>query len=73
MLNLSFGQTLITHLEFKVSHDGNQVGIAAALTNAIDRSLHLDRAFTHGSQRIDDRTLRVVMSVDSKWMMRGQA
>lgn len=42
LADISLGQTFIAHLKFKVSHDGNEVGIAAAFTDTIDRSLHLN-------------------------------
>src|SRR4030065_147659 len=68
MLNISFRQTLITHLEFKVSHDGNQIGIAATFTDTIDCPLHLNCAFTNCNQGVDNRALGVVMRVDSEWV-----
>ena len=69
LADVSFGQALIAHLEFKVGHDRNQVDIAAAFADAVDRPLHLGRAFAHRRQRIDDRRLAVVVGVDSNRMI----
>ena len=35
------------HLQFQVGNNGEQVGIAHALANAVDGSLHMTRAGTH--------------------------
>src|SRR5258706_4376594 len=69
MLDLPGRQTLIAHLEFKVSHNGNEVGITAAFPHAIDRALYLHGTFTNSDQRVNDRTFRIVVRMNPKWMI----
>ena len=67
----AFRQALISHLEFQVSHDGDEIGVAAAFADTVDRALHLDGAFTHRHQRIDHGAFAVVVGVDAEWVLDG--
>ena len=43
-----------------------EVGVAAALADAVERALDLAHAGAHGHQRVGDRVLRVVVGVDAE-------
>ena len=46
--------------------DGDEVGVAAALTQSVERALDLPRAGAHGGKRIGDGVLGVVVGVDAE-------
>ena len=46
--------------------DGGEVGVAAALADAVQRALYLARARVDGGQRIGHRLPRIVMGVDAE-------
>ena len=52
-------------LEGQVGDHGDQVGVAAALAEAVDRALHLHGAGVDGGQRVGDGQLAVVVAVDA--------
>ncbi len=69
-----FRQPLCTaigqHLKARFFHgqvraNGNQIGIAAALADAVDRALHLHRAGIDGRQRIGHGQIAIVVAVNS--------
>ena len=53
-------------LQHQGGDDGDEVGIAAALADAVERALDVAHAGIDGCQRIGDRMLGVVMSVDAE-------
>ena len=53
-------------LERQVGDDRDQVGIAAAFAEAVDRALHVDGAGVDGGQRIGDGQVAVVVRVDAE-------
>src|SRR6266511_2521594 len=71
-IKFSLRQTLITHFEFKVCHDRNKISVAATFADSIDRTLHLNCAFTYRGQRIDNSAFRVIVSMDSEWMCKDR-
>ena len=46
--------------------DGYEIGVAASLAQAVQRSLHLPRAGADGGERIGDRVSGVVVGVDGE-------
>ena len=59
-------RALEAHLELEVRYDANQVGVATALTVAVDGALHLRAAVAHGLQRVGDAGLAVVVGVNAE-------
>ena len=64
-LELARRHALVAELELKVGDDRDQVGVAAALAEAVDRALDLHGAAAHGGDRVGDRDLAVVVRMDS--------
>ena len=64
-LELGRRHALIAELELKVGNDRDQVGVAAALADSVDRALDLRRAAAHAGDRVGDRDLGVVVRMDS--------
>ena len=58
-------EDLIGLLDSQIRHDGDQIGVAAPLADAVDRALHLYSPGIDGRQRIGDRQLAVVVRVDA--------
>ena len=56
----------IAELELEVADQRNQIGIAAALAEAVERALDLARAGAHRGERIRHRLLGVVMGMDAE-------
>ena len=56
---------LVAELELKRGQDRHQVGVAAALAVAVDRSLHHPCAGIDRGQRVGDAALEVVVGVDA--------
>ena len=56
---------LETEFELQVGDDGAQIGIAAALANAVDGALHLGRARLHRHDRVGHRHFAIVVAVDA--------
>ena len=54
------------HLQLQVGDDRDQVGVAGALADAVDRALHLRGAGFDGGQRVGDRAAGVVVGVDAQ-------
>ena len=52
-------------LQLQRRDDGDEIGIAAALADAVQRALDLARAGAHRGERIRHRLLGVVMRVDA--------
>src|SRR4029453_17925775 len=52
-------------LELERRNDGDEIGVAAALAEPVERALDLARAGAHGGERIGHRLLGVVMGVDA--------
>ena len=52
-------------LEFQRRDDGDEIGIAAALTQPVERALNLPRAGAQGRERVRHRLLGVVVSMDA--------
>ena len=46
--------------------EGDEIGVAAALAEPVQRALHLPRAGADGGERIGDRIAGVVMGVDAE-------
>ena len=46
--------------------EGHEIGVAAALAEAVQRALHLPRAGADGGERIGDRVAGVVVGVDAE-------
>ena len=49
----------------QIGADGNQIGVAAAFADAVDRALHLHRAGIDGGQRIGDGQIAIVVAVNA--------
>ena len=60
-------------LELQRRDDRDEVGVAAALAEAVERALDLARAGAHRGERIRHRLLGVVMGVDADMARRGCA
>ena len=56
----------VAHLQLQVGDDRDQVGVAGALAEAVDRALHLARADLDGRERVGDGALGVVVAVDAE-------
>ena len=54
------------HLQHQGRDQRDQIGIAAALAQAVQRALHLARAGAHGGERIRHRVLGIVMGMDAE-------
>ena len=52
-------------LQLQRRDDRDQIGIAAALAEAVERALDLARAGAHGGERIGHRLLGIVVRVDA--------
>ena len=52
-------------LELQRRDDGHEIGVAAALAEAVERALDLARAGAHGRERIGHRLLGVVVGMDA--------
>ena len=52
-------------LEGQIGDDGDQIGVAAALAEAVDRALHLHGPGVDGGQRIGHGQLAVVVAMDA--------
>ena len=57
---------LAAHLEHEGGDERDQVGVAAALAEPVDRALYLARARAHGGERIGNRVVGVVVAVDAE-------
>ena len=57
---------LEAHLQLQGRDDGDQVGVAAALAEAVQRALHLASAGAHRQQAVGDRVAGVVVTVDAE-------
>ena len=57
---------LVAHLQGQRRDQAHQVGIAAALAQAVQRALDLACAGLHGGQRVGDRVLGVVVGMDAE-------
>ncbi len=53
-------------LQLQVGDDRRQIDVATALSQAVDRSLHLDAAGLHRCERIRDGEPAVVVDVDAE-------
>ena len=62
----SGGTQLVAELELQVGDDRAEVGVAAALAEAVDGALHLHRARLDAGERVRDRELGVVVAVDAE-------
>ena len=60
----------VTHLQLQVGDDRDQVGVAGALANAVDGSLHVRGAGFDCHKRVGHRTAGVVVRVDSQGCVR---
>src|SRR5665213_2319749 len=60
----------IAHLEDQVRHDRDQIGVAAALAQPVERALDVARAAAHRRQRIGDAGLGVVVAMDADFLPR---
>src|SRR5262252_5214227 len=52
-------------LELERRNNGNEISVAAPLTEAVERALDLARTCTHCGERIGDRLIRIVMCVNA--------
>ena len=57
---------LSTHLQLQVGDHRDQVGVAGALADAVDRALHLRRSGFDRRERVGDRAAGVVVGVDAQ-------
>ena len=64
-IKTTFWQTLITQLQLQVRDNGCEVGIASALTQTIQRSLHVTSTAQHSSHRVGDGTTGVIVAVNA--------
>ena len=62
----------ISGLELQVADQRDEIGVAAALADAVERALDLARAGAHRGERIRHRLLGVVMGVDADILARGR-
>ena len=62
----------IAQLEHQRRDQGDQIGVAAALAEAVQRALHLACAGAHGGERVGDRVLGVVVGVDAEPVRRDR-
>ena len=62
---------LEAHLHRQCRHQRHQVGVAATLTETVERTLHLTHAGTHGGKRIGHRVVGVVVAVNAKMAARN--
>ena len=53
-------------LEQERRDEGDEVGVAAALAEAVERALHLARPGVDGGERVRDRVAGVVVGVDAE-------
>ena len=60
------GQHVPADLQFDVGDDGGQVGVAAALADAVDGALDVVAAFLDGSEGVGDGEAGVVVDVDAE-------
>ena len=58
------------HLQFQVRDDRQQIDVADALADAVDRALHLRRARMHRGKRARHRAPRIVVAVDADLLPR---
>ncbi|MNC32709.1 hypothetical protein D3C76_667600 [compost metagenome] len=57
---------MVPHFELQGRDNGAQVGISAALTVAVDRTLYLPRTCADGTECIRHRELAVVMGMNAE-------
>ncbi len=66
LAELLVGDAINAHLDLQIGDDGAQVGIADALTVAVHRSLDMDSAGPHRSQRVGHAQAAVVVGMHSQ-------
>lgn len=54
------------HLQHQIGNDADQIGVAAALAQAVQRALDLTGAGAHGGQTIGHGVLGVVVAMDAQ-------
>src|SRR5262245_279877 len=65
MCQRAAAEDLVALFDAEIGHDGDQISVAAAFTDAVDRSLDLDGAGIDGGERIGDGQFAVVVGVDA--------
>src|SRR5260370_12770865 len=56
---------LVSNLQFKISDDGAEIGIAAALAISIDAALDVSRALLDGRQGVGHCDVRIVVRMNT--------
>src|SRR5207302_1724124 len=56
---------VVAALQRQVGDDADQIDVAAALADAVDRALHLRRPLGHGGEGVGDGDITVVVAVDA--------
>ena len=59
-------QNIKTHFKRQVRNHRTQIRVAAALTYAVDGSLHVRNAIKHGGDRVGDGKVAVVVAMDAE-------
>ena len=72
-LQLGGGHAVIAALQLEDGNHRDEVRVAAALAEAVDRPLHLDAAVFDAGHRVGDGELAVVVAVDAEGNRRGGA
>ena len=66
LFELRRAHAFLAHLQLQVGDHGDQIDVAAALAEAVDRALHLGRAHLHRGQRVGNRQFAVVVAVNAQ-------
>src|SRR5262249_38409764 len=57
--------SLVTHLQFEVGDDGDEIGIAASLTVAVDGALYVRSARFDSSEGVSHSDIGIIVRMDS--------